>query len=359
MDCPQIPELEYDEFSKRLHKKVAEQRVPANGSLELTFRCNFRCKHCYVSHGHTGIPGKQELTTSEVKRILDEIVDAGCLWLLITGGDPLLRRDFMEIWEYAKRKGLILTLFTNGAAITPRVADFLAEWRPFLTEITLYGATQETYERVTGIKNSFARVMRGIELLLERKIPLKLKTMVISLNYHEFSQIETLAKNLGVKFRYDPIVNQGLDDQLELQELRISPQQVVQLEASRDSSKQFWNNAKTSLQSFPLQLENLYLCSAGDSSFHIDPYGNLGICMTERANIFNLREATFQHIWSVEFPKLRSRTITSQFDCRGCALRLLCPQCAAFGYLEHKNPEKKSNYLCEITHLREKKLGFE
>ncbi len=131
MDCPHIPELSCDEFSESLLKRIPGKRVPISGSLELTFRCNLRCQHCYVSHGHNGIPRQQELNTSEIQRIIDEVVDAGCLWFLITGGEPLVRRDFLDIYTYAKRKGLIITLFTNGTLITPRIADYLAEWTVF------------------------------------------------------------------------------------------------------------------------------------------------------------------------------------------------------------------------------------
>ena len=109
-------------------------------------------------------------------------MDEGCRWLLLTGGEPFLRPDFLDIYTNANKKGLLLTLFTNGTLLTPRSADLLAERRPFAIEITLYGATQQTYERITGIPGSYARCRRGIDLLLERNLPLKLKTMVMTLN---------------------------------------------------------------------------------------------------------------------------------------------------------------------------------
>jgi MoaA/NifB/PqqE/SkfB family radical SAM enzyme len=148
VDCPHIPELGYGQFSQRLHDKVAGRRIPLVGSLELTFRCNLRCVHCYVAHGHQGIPGRKELTAGEIRAILEAVVDEGCFWLLLTGGEPLLRPDFLDIYTDAKRKGLIVTLFTNGTLLSPQIADSLAEWRPFVVEVTLYGRTQETYERM-------------------------------------------------------------------------------------------------------------------------------------------------------------------------------------------------------------------
>ncbi len=99
---------------------------------------------------------------------------------------------------------MILTIFTNGTLITPQIADYLAEWRPFKMEITLYGATQETYERVTGIPGSYERCRRGIDLLLERKIPLSLKTPVMTLNQHELEQMKALSVQPGGRFPFRP-----------------------------------------------------------------------------------------------------------------------------------------------------------
>ncbi|MGB3904717.1 MAG: radical SAM protein, partial [Anaerolineae bacterium] len=165
MECPHIPKTSYAEFSNRLHDKLGGKRVPIAGSLELTFRCNLRCVHCYLGDTRAGIPGKQELTYAEIRDLLDQIVDEGCLWLLLTGGEPLVRPDFLDIYTYAKQKGLLVTLFTNGTLITPQIADYLQQWRPFVVEISLYGRTKETYEKVTGVPGSYERCMRGIQLL--------------------------------------------------------------------------------------------------------------------------------------------------------------------------------------------------
>jgi len=350
MDCPQIPQLSYGEFSERLRRKVTVQRIPAVGSLELTFRCNFRCKHCYVSHGHRGIAGQQELTTAEIKQFLDDIVSEGCLWLLITGGDPLVRQDFPEIWEYAKRKGLILTLFTNGSLITPRIADFLQEWKPYNIEIKLYGATSETYERVTGIPNSFERAMHGIELLRERNIQFGLKTMVLTLNRHEFAQIRSIAQKFDVPFRFDPIVNQGLETQLDLQSLRLPIQDILELDAEMEPQVKAWYNQYLATRSN--NSPDLYICQARHRSFHVDPYGNVGICTMERVNRVNLRQASFHEIWWEYHPKMFSRQYSSTYECQGCEMRSVCMQCPAWGYLEHNDPEKRVMFICKLTKLR-------
>src|ERR1044071_2304213 len=161
--------LSYGTFSESLHRQVLAKRAPLNGTVEVTRRCPLACVHCY-NNLPMGDRDAQlgEMTTAEHFRLVDEMADAGCLWLLYTGGEIFARRDFLDIYTYAKRAGFIITLFTNGMLIDERIAHHLAEWRPFSLEITLYGRTRETYERLTGVPGSFDRCMRGISLALDR-----------------------------------------------------------------------------------------------------------------------------------------------------------------------------------------------
>src|SRR4029078_7640428 len=176
--------LTYGAFSESLHRQVLAARGPLNGTIEVTRRCPLVCAHCYNNLAMGDRTAQlEELTADEHRRLLDEMAAAGCLWLLYTGGEIFARRDFLDIYTYAKKKGFLITLFTNGAMITERIADHLVAWRPFAIEITLYGLTQETYERLTGIPGSFAKCMRGIRILLDRGLPLAVKTVAVSTNH--------------------------------------------------------------------------------------------------------------------------------------------------------------------------------
>ena len=139
-----MEQIRYSDFSGRIHKESTATRTPLTGSIEVTRRCPLRCVHCYNNLPVNDRARSSELTYEEHCRILDEIAEVGCLWLLYTGGEIFLRTDFLDIYTYAKKKGLLLTLFTNGVLINERVADYLAEWPPFIIEITLYGHTKET-----------------------------------------------------------------------------------------------------------------------------------------------------------------------------------------------------------------------
>ncbi len=171
----------YGDWSLGVHRRLSTKRIPISGCIEITQRCNNHCVHCYnnLSVGDRQAR-KAELVLDEYCRILDEIVDAGCLWLLFTGGEIFIRQDFLDIYTYARRKGLLITLFTNGTLISPEIADQLAQSPPFSIEITIYGRTKATYESITKIDGSFERCFNGIHLLMDHKLPLKLKTMAIT-----------------------------------------------------------------------------------------------------------------------------------------------------------------------------------
>ncbi len=351
-DCSGIPQLGYGEFSEWLHKKVGNQRIPISGSLEVTMRCNLRCQHCYIPIERRASRNVRELSLPEIKRILDEITDAGCLWLLLTGGDPFIRRDFLDIHTYARHKGLILTLFTNGTLITPRIADYLAEWRPFNMEITLYGATQETYERVTGIPGSYKRCMRGIELLLERKLPLGLKTMVMTINQHELNLMKSFAASLGLHFRFDAILHSALDRSSYPHSLRLAPSEIVSIENHDPDLVRIWPDHFQKLFDNIKPSRNMYLCNAGKQSFHIDAAGRLTLCLTARQPFFDLRDNTFKEGWESFLPQVTDQQYKKGYPCVGCRLRTMCPQCPAMAELEYGETEKRVEFLCQVTRLR-------
>ena len=358
-DCSGIPQLGYGEFSERLHQKVRNQRIPISGSLEVTMRCNLRCQHCYIPAEQRASRNAHELSLAEIQRILDELTDAGCLWLLLTGGEPLLRRDFLDIYTYARRKGLILTLFTNGTLITPHIADVLAQWRPFNIEITLYGATQETYERVTGIPGSYTRCLRGIDLLLERKLPLNLKTMVMTLNRHELDQMKSFAANLGVKFRFDPIVHTAIDGSIRPTFLRLPVKEVVEIEKADPDRARLWPITMQEKLKLNITSRKLYFCGAGRNSFHIDAAGQMSICTSSRKPSFDLLSMDFREAWKSFIPQTISVEYSDDFPCSDCMLRNICSQCPAMGEIEHQDPEARVEYLCQLTKLRYEAFGKE
>jgi radical SAM protein with 4Fe4S-binding SPASM domain len=360
MECPQIPRMTYGEFGKRLYEATGYRRIPWAGSIEVTARCNLKCVHCYIAYDQDDSDAKErELSAVELRRVLDEIVDEGCLCLLLTGGEPLIRPDFPDLYLYAKKKGLIVTLFTNGTMITPEIADFLAEWPPRGVEITLYGGSQQTYEAVTRVPGSYARCIRGIELLLDRGLPLNLKTVLLTTNRHELDAMQTYAASLGLVFRYDPNVCLRLDGDPRPGLCRVSPEEVVGLESADEHRMQSIREFQETFGGPPREPEKLYACGAGVSSFHIDSGGRLSVCIMPREPAYELRHGMFRQGWSEAFPAVLAQKRQVITRCQSCAVSALCDQCPGWARIESGDPERPVEYLCSIARLRGKALGIE
>ena len=358
MECPPISSFLYEEFARGIYAQSQRQRLPLDGTLELTFRCNLNCTHCYCNLPADDKQNQaKELTTKEILRILDEITAEGCLWLLLTGGEPLLREDFKEIYLFAKRKGMLVTLFTNGTLITEGIADLLRDYPPFLVEITIYGATPKTYEAVTRAPGSFLHFCQGMDFLLQRKIPLKLKSMITKINYSEFQAMSNFSKQRGVHFRFDALINPRLDGSLSSSLFRSLPQEVVNLDLIDE--RRILEFKKSYQEYVPtLGSEFLYYCSAGEDVFSINPYGHLQLCQMVTKPYFDLRQGTFHYGWRKFFPKLKSLPRSGKSTCDTCRARPLCGHCPGWAKLESKNAEAPIQYLCEVAFLREEVFGL-
>jgi radical SAM protein with 4Fe4S-binding SPASM domain len=353
-----VPRRSYLDFSAAIHERAEEERFPLDGTLELTHRCNLACVHCYVNLPANDREARaRELTREECCRVIDAMAEEGCLYLLITGGEPLLRRDFRDIYLHAKRRGMLITLFTNGCLVTPEMADFLAEYPPFSVEITLYGASEAVYERVTGIPGAYEKCLRGIRLLRERRLPLRLKTVGLSLNRHEVADMQRLADELGVAFKVDPHIHPRIDCSHQPCETRMSPEEVVALDLADPELAEAWREEFLPENLGVPDSDRLYLCGAGVANFVVDPYGELEMCLISRHSGHNLREKGFREGFYDYFPMLRALKRERPTRCRSCDLVSACRTCPGTSVLEHGDRETPVDYLCEITHLRAEAFG--
>src|SRR5258708_36687053 len=174
------------EFTRSFNGTYFGRGAPLIVSIGVPRRCLLECLHCYNNLAMADQEARsRELSKEEHFRLLDDLADLGCFWLLYTGGEIFARKDFLEIHTYAKQKGFLITLFTNGNLVTERIANYLQERPPFAIEIPLYGRTKETYEALTGIPASYARCLRGVALLRDRGLPSKLMTVPPTINKRE------------------------------------------------------------------------------------------------------------------------------------------------------------------------------
>lgn len=353
MDCPYGRETDLGEWGVALLHRLGNGRHPLAGSIELTERCNLSCIHCLINQPPASREaGAREMRLGQIEGVLDQITDAGCLFMLLTGGEPLLRPDFAEIYLHARRKGMLVTIFTNGTLLTPRIADLLADHRPQMVEISLYGRTEETYERVTQVPGSFARCMAGIKQLQERQVPLSLKAVLLRANCHEIEAMRAFARECGVTFRTDGLIWPRLDGGWQPLEQRLSPGEIVAMEHLDIADERERMAIQATLDAPPLRRGPVYNCGAGQRGFHIDSTGHLSMCLMSRRPGYDLLQGSFREGWDSFLEARRHMQRTLATRCESCRAGTLCQQCTAWSQASHGDDETPDDFVCRVGQLR-------
>lgn len=274
-------------------------RFPLSCQWEITCRCNLRCVMCYTDCFNRPDKVRDELETSEILRIMDQLADAGCLELCLTGGEPLARPDFFDLYEHAVTSGFLVTLFTNGTLITDAVADRFAALPPHRIEISLHGRTEQSFERITQGRGSYERCTNAIRLLIERRAPLVLKTTAMTLNHDELLAIKRYVQNLGsVGYKLGEELRPALDGSGEPFRFSLTPEEV---EALNREDQQLWQEACRK------QGEPVLPCRSGMHRFHIDAYGFLQLCSGNRTQGYDLRKGSFKEGFYKHLPTFGCR----------------------------------------------------
>jgi len=353
-----MKEIQYKKFSWNTHKKNWKLKRPNVCQFELTFACGLNCNYCYASCYNKGQYLKKELNTEQVKFILDKLYNSGVIWICFTGGDPLTRNDFLEIYSYAKNKGFIISIFTNGYSMSKKIADYLKDKPPFVIEITLNGVTKGSYEKISGVKNSFAETMQGLDLILERKLPLKIKTQVIKDNLEELAKIRKFVESLELKFRPSTFLHARLNGNLTPCSLRIKPEEVITFKKAHNS-EETEKECKTDVSGSPPidrqinKKNNIFFKCAilGGDGINIDPYGNMFPCISIRNPKVNLMRKEIEASRKTILTWVRTRKFNTNSLCKNCAIIQKCYRCPGKALLETKSLEKPVDWFCNLAHL--------
>ena len=363
-DCLFGPEFGSAAYLAEVFDRACRDRVPLSGAFDLTYRCNFRCVHCYGGFpaGPGGSPGG-ELETARVLDLLSEAAGAGCLMLLLSGGEPLLRDDFVDIYIAARRLGLIVTVFTNASLLTQAHLDAFTDYPPHMVEVSVYGAGEETYERVTGARGSFRRVRRSIEQLVERRIRVGLKTMILRDNVEDVPAIAAYARDLGLRFRSDPLVTPRLDGDPGPLAQRVDALRAVELEFGSEEQRwelaRFYERQRVESREERGPSGRMYLCGAGLASFHLDPWGIMRPCLMSTEIAYNTETLGFAGAWQAVTGAVDKAAVRNGERCRDCPFISLCGYCPGLFALEQGSEAGPPEYLCRLGETRFRAIGLE
>lgn len=338
--------------------------------IELTERCNNRCIHCYINRPANDPEAEaREMKTEFVIDLLGQAADQGCLSVRFTGGEPLLRPDFAELYMAARRKGMQVTLFTNARLVTPELATLLSNYPPgHPVEVSVYGLRPGSYDAVAGVRGGFEEFRRGLDLLLEHGVPVVVKGVFLSTTRDELGEFETWSSGIpgmneppGMVLNYD--LRARRDDpgkNRRIRDLRLTAGAIVD-ELSRDPGLR--EETRMFLRRQPEHAsDRLFTCGAG-LGISVDSYGFAQMCLLLRHpdTVVDLRQHSLEEVLTELFPAIREMRSEDPLylqRCAGCFIHSLCDQCPAKSWMEHGTLDTPVDYLCEIAHARARHLGL-
>ncbi len=350
----------------KLWDQIQKKRIPFSFDLEITARCNNDCLHCYINLPAGDIQAKKsELSIAQISTIADQAVAMGSLWCLITGGEPLLRDDFGEIYMLLKKKGFLISVFTNACLINDEHIALFKSFPPRHIEISVYGITLETYERVTRRPGSYAAFRRGLDLLMHNDIKVRLKAVALRSNVAELPAIAAFCRqHTKDYFRFDPLLNLRYDGNAtrnkEIKSERLDADTIVALEQADDERSA---NMKKNCDQFifpsqeHLDCRHLFHCGAGKNSFTVSPDGHFHLCSSlwHPDCVADLTKTTLDEAWNNLIPHVHAMTSSGpEFlkKCRACPIINLCLWCPAHAHLETGRIDGWSEYFCQVAKAR-------
>ncbi len=346
-------------ISSYLHNKAREKGIPLSGTFEITGRCNFNCRMCYVHNSRCNLEKSEELSAEWWIETGRRAVDSGMVFLLITGGEPLLRGDFPEIYKALHEMGLIVSLNTNGYLLNGKIRELFREYPPNRINVSLYGSDNDTYEKFTGVR-AFDTVISNVKAMREMGIDVRFNCSITPDNRDDAKNIYTTANNLGIHIKATPYMypQTRLKGTYGDNESRLSPLEAARCRVDwslmRYSADDFVSRArgmKLKIDEFldsPRECseDNGMLCRAGRSSFWLNKKGEMSVCgMIDKA--FDVNSLGFTEAWNQV--KALAAEIRLPSECLVCPYRHICNVCAAVCYTETGEFGKVPGYVCAFS----------
>jgi radical SAM protein with 4Fe4S-binding SPASM domain len=353
------------EIGIRLEKKG--KRVPLFCQIAVTYRCNFNCVHCYCPRSDF----KGELSVGKFKKIIDELADLGCVEVCFTGGEPFLKKGFLDLIKYTRAKGILVRIMSNGSLIDANLLKFLKKNPVMKFEVTLYGASKKTFEKMTQSKGGYEKVIGNIMRLKQIGVPLKLKSCITKLNIGEAGKMKAISDSLNLEFPFkiDPLVYPGHNKsefgsgRFDCINYRISPGEYAKLDfllvETPDTINLMLRNITRSDEFWRINFVDRFKkryakCNGGKSTLYIDPYGRVGPCTLLVIPEFDLNKHSLRKIWKELLPKELAADISKDKvpdKCKSCDYAIWCLSCPGRNLLETGDPDTTPGFICKIAKI--------
>ena len=328
--------------------KALKLGIPLSVHLDLTYRCNERCVHCYLDHHDHG-----EMSTAEIKDLLDQMAAAGVFYLTISGGEILMRRDFFEILEHARLRTFCIKLKTNGILIRKQEADRINALGVESVQISIYSHIPEVHDAITKLPGSLEQSIEAIRRLRAHGIHVVIANVLMAQNVTDYAGVRALAAELGAQFTMDPTITPMMDGDRSILDLNVD--EAALREVFRNESL-----VGASIEEFCAPTQgpdadqlDMLPCSAGHTACYVSPYGDVYPCVQFPLPSGNVRSTKFVDIWrdSPQLNEVRSITLRDMPTCSKCTHGGTCSRCPGLAYLEG-NMRGPSYQDCEKSYAR-------
>ena len=330
-----------------MSQKAFDLGVPIAVHLDVTYRCNERCVHCYLDHEDHG-----EMTTAEMKDVLDQLADAGVFFLTFSGGEVFLRRDFFELLEYARRLMFNVKIKTNAILIRAAEAQRIRALGVDTVQISVYSHRPEVHDAITKVRGSFERTVNAIRFMREHGLKVTIANVLMTWNRHDSDGVQELAASLGAHYTLDPTITPMMDGNTDVLSLRIAGEELPSVFSN---PKLVPNMEEFCAPPKPVSDDDMegYSCSAGHSFCYISPYGDVFPCVQFPLPTGNVRQQKFMDIWnhSPEMNEVRSIKAKDLTVCSSCSHVSSCTRCPGLAYMEG-SMRGPSTADCEKSYYR-------
>lgn len=356
----EITQIPYRDFSMETHRQSLERGKVIKAQMELTYRCNLHCLHCYTDPYNAPEYFPKEMSYAEITRILDEMAAYGILWLNFTGGEVFVRKDFLDIYDYAFQKGFILTLYTNGTAFTESILERLKKRPPFFIDVSCHSLNEEAFDQFTKVKGSLKKFMQGMMMLKASGLPFRLKTKAMIWNQDEIPAIREFYESLGLGFTFSTSLSPRLNGDCSSLDLRLDPDTIQALE----TREKIWKDSQdecSDAENLPDETPNqLYRCYCAKNHIHVSARAELGTCVFEYEARASLRTHSLAEAIEKVFSRVRSLEYQSDSPCRACKIYHYCTKTPTQLHWETGDPEAANEYHCDVAWNQAKRfLGNE
>ncbi len=353
-------------IEKQIVYKATMARQPISGGFELLPLCNLNCRMCFMRGAAAACGNLQNVLPKEFWiDVAKELASRGTLFLLLTGGEPYLYPEFEALYEALIGMGFIMTINTNGTMITKERAHFLGMHMPRRVNVTLYGASRETYRKVTGSASAYDKTIDGIKYLLEEHVPVKINISLIPENVDKLEDFYRIGAELGVPLEVNSYMFPATREAGEVYDetIRISPERAAEaellsfrLEHGEEAYAQYVNRLAAAYDTISIEETELQKdekgveplpCRAARSSFWVDWRGQMSPCVFLTEYRVSLLQESFGEAWNQVGKMIDTLHLPSK--CSKCKMREFCQVCGAGVYHENHDMDQAPEYLCRLT----------